>query len=74
MEAEVEAWKLLFRGWKGTFETLDGVVFSSEQQHRREGEVPLQVGEGELQAVLERRLRARVVQQLGEVVSIRFEM
>ena len=74
MEAEVEAWKLLFRGWKATFETLDGVVFSSEQQHRWEGEVPLQVGEGELQAVSGRRLRARVVQQLGEVVSIRFEM
>jgi hypothetical protein len=55
-------------------ETLDGVVFSSEQRRRQEVEVLLQAEEEGLQVVSERRLRARVVQQLEEVVSIRFEM
>ena len=56
------------------FETLDGAVFSSKQQHRQVVEVPLQVGEAELQAVSARRLRVRVVQQLEEVVSTHFAM
>jgi hypothetical protein len=74
LEAEVEALRLRFRGWKAMFETLDGAVFSSEQQHRQGVEALLQVEEEVLQAVLERRLRVRVVQQLEVVVLIRFEM
>jgi hypothetical protein len=55
-------------------ETLDGVVFSSEQRRRQEVEVLLQAEEEGLQVVSGRLLRVRVVQQLEEVVSIRFAM
>ena len=74
LEAEVEALRLRFRGWKAMFETLDGAVFSSEQQHRQGVEALLQVEEEVLQAVSARRLRVRVVQQLEEVVSTHFAM
>jgi hypothetical protein len=56
------------------FETLGGVVFSSEQQRRLAVEALLQVGEEELQVVSGRRLKAKAVQQLEEEVSTRFEM
>jgi hypothetical protein len=56
------------------FETLGAVVFSSKQQRRQAMEVLLQVEEEGLQAVSGRRLKARVVQQLEEVVLKRFEM
>jgi hypothetical protein len=55
-------------------ETLDGAVFSSKQQHRQAVEALLQAEEEVLQAVLERRLRVRVVQQLEVVVSTHFAM
>jgi hypothetical protein len=74
LEAEVEAWRLRFRDWKAMIETLDGVVFSSEQRRRQEVEVLLQAEEEGLQVVSGRLLRVRVVQQLEEVVSIRFAM
>ena len=74
LEAEVEAWRLLFRGWKAMFETLGGVVFSSEQQRRLAVEALLQVEEEEPQVVSGRRLKAKAVQQLEEEVSTRFEM
>lgn len=56
------------------FETLGGVVFSSEQQRRLAVEALLQVEEEELQVVSGRRLKAKAVQQLEEEVSTRFEM
>jgi len=56
------------------FETLVGGESSSKQQHRQAVEVPLQAEEEGLQVVSGRLLRARVVQQLEEVVSTRFEM
>jgi hypothetical protein len=74
LEAEVEAWKLLFRGWKAMFETLVGGESFSEQQHRQAVEVPLQAGVEELQVVSGRPLRVKVVQLLEEVVLKRFEM
>jgi hypothetical protein len=55
-------------------ETLDAAAFSSEQRRRQEVEVLLQAEEEGLQVVSGRQLRVRVVQQLEEVVSIRFEM
>jgi hypothetical protein len=74
LEAEVEALRLLFRGWKAKFETLVGGESSSEPQHRQAVEVLLQAEEEELQVVSGRLLRVKVVQQLEEVVSTRFEM
>lgn len=56
------------------FETLGGVVFSSEQQRRLAVEALLQVEGEELQVVSGRRLKAKAVQQLEEEVSTRFEM
>jgi len=74
LEAEVEAWKLLFRGWKAMFETLGELVFSSGQQHRQEVEALLQAEEEELRVVLGQRLGVKAVQQLEEVVATHFEM
>ena len=54
------------------FETLGGVVFSSEQQRRLAVEALLQVEEEEPQVVSGRRLKAKAVQQLEEEVSTRF--